>query len=237
MKIRIVDRTNSYVKEKETEFYRRNGDNSRYTLPKWVTKWRDIDLDELDVFLAVLMLKGVSHAGNEKSFWSTRPLLYRPIVSSLMSRNRFLDIKRALHCQDDSEEPESSLQVPKIGILLDMFLERAREMYIPGKNCSIDEMMLRFHGTSAMKFTAQAKPTSDVLKIFALCEAGTGYGYHRILDRRGKATIEEHVLQLVEKIKGHWRVVYMDNLFTSVHTLREMLKLCTYGAGTTRANL
>ena len=39
----------------------------------------------------------------------------------------------------------------------------------------------------------------------------------------------------MQAIKGKHRVVYMDNLFTSVSLLRKMLVMKTYGAGTARA--
>jgi hypothetical protein len=228
----IVSETNKYV----AGIVAAGGAGGAAQARKWVLGWRDLTLDELDVFLGVLILKGVSHKGTEKSFWSKSPLLTRGAASHVMSRNRFMDIKRALHCQDDAEDPDSDAQLKKIGKLLNMFCDRAAEIYTPSENCSIDEMMLLFTGTSSFKFTKQAKPTRNGLKLFAVCESEMGYVLHAVLDRRGKKGVHDHVMELAHAVSGYWRTIYMDNLFVSVRTLRALLAICTYGAGTTLAD-
>jgi hypothetical protein len=43
-------------------------------------------------------------------------------------------------------------------------------------------------------------------------------------------------MELTQAVGGHWRTIYMDNWFTSVYSLKEMLEYKTRGCGTTRAN-
>lgn len=202
---------------------------------KWAQNWKPIDLAELDVWLGVLILKGISHKGNEKSFWSTSWLLSRGAASNVMSRNRFMDIKRALHCQTDEDEPESDEHVRKIGKLFDMFNKNNCKIYELDENCAIDEAILPFSGNSAFKHNMEKKPHSHGLKVFAVGESSTGFVARAVLDRRNQKTVHEFVMELLGAVKGVWRTIYMDNLFTSVYTLREMLKEKTYGAGTARA--
>ena len=237
MRDRVVHHTNLYV----TQYWLRERPadlkEDGYWPPLWVRNFKPLTAAVFDKWLGFLILMGVSHNGRERRFWSEHPLFHRPIVGKTMSRNRWLDIKRALHCQDDAAEPPVNEYDPtKISILMQMFLSQSRAIYNPGENCSIDEMMLAFKGISSMKFTRQAKPTRDGLKIFAICESSTGYVFGAYLDRRKGETVEEMVLRLVHHGKGSWRTVYMDDYFTSVCTFKKMLDVQTYGCGTTRAN-
>ena len=94
--------------------------------------WKDITLDDLDVWLGVCILMGVSHRGSEKSFWETRWTIRRS-AAQLMSRDRFQAIKRGLHAESDDEHSPRPEDPDKIGVLLSMFLETAASIYIPGK--------------------------------------------------------------------------------------------------------
>lgn len=151
----------------------------------------------------------------------------RPVVTVCMSRRRFDSIKRALYCQDYNEPQEWEGQPRKIGIVLRLFTDACSEFYVVGENCAVDEVILKFKGTLRMKFTRLSKPTREDLKIFALCESGTGYVVCASLDQRCQKTIEQTVLDLVHVVSGDWRTVYMDNSLTGVSLLKKMLEVET----------
>jgi len=199
-----------------------------------VDRKAELTVEELDVFLGLLILKGCTHKGAEKDFWSTDPKRVRPVVFKMMTRNRFMDIKRGLHCQPDSAVPSGESGLPKVGLLFDMFLSNAREVYVPDQEMALDEQMLKFKGKSKFKHYRQQKPIREGLKLYTVNQSGNGYVFDAVFDERNKRTIEEVTLTLCRHIRGVYRTLYMDNLFASSRVLVEMLRMRTYGCGTCR---
>ena len=102
-----------------------------------------------------------------------------------MGKSRFDAISSALHCQDDVPyTPVSSttksvagakyshVDIPKIGSLLQLFQDACllRTGYCLPVELALDEMMIRFQGSSFRIFRRQAKPTSMGMKIVALTD-------------------------------------------------------------------
>lgn len=208
--------------------------------PKWVEEWKPLTVKELDVWMGLNYLMGLTHKGPIKDFWSTQWMLRRTTVAKMMSRNRWLAIRRGLHAQDDDEDLGSGCKLRKIGLLLDMLWEQCRTVYIINEFASIDEQMLKFKGSFSGKFMKQAKPIREGLKFYAVVESKTGYTVFAILDTRGaaggaKMTVHDFVMALAEKIKGCNRTVYCDNFFSGVYTFKELLKIQVYACGTCRS--
>ena len=63
---------------------------------RWV-KWDNIDEKDLLQFLAIRMLMGITKKPEMKKYWSRDPLYNFPIVSKIMSQNRFFEIHKNLH--------------------------------------------------------------------------------------------------------------------------------------------
>lgn len=239
MSQRVCDETNAYV-QKTAESQKPAGARTKHWPPAWAKKWRALTLPELDLFLAVLFVMALSHDGPIRDFWSTHWIYRRVVSSSLMTRDRFEQIRSGLHAQDDDAANGQAQAVPpgglkKIGVLLGMFLMASQSSYCPGPNMAIDEAMLKFTGTSAYRFDRMPKPTRIGLKMWALAESGTGYVFNAMLDQRNKMSMHDMVLCLSEAISGTNRTLYMDNLFTSVFTFNCLLANGILACGTCRA--
>ena len=197
------------------------GVNPDKWVPSWAKTWKKLIPAEFDIFMTVLFVMALSHDGPIRDFWSISWIYSRTVSSSLMSRDRFEQIRSALHAQEDGEEDPGNGQgnhpgtgrLKKIGILLDMFLHASRDAYFPGPNMAIDEAMLKFTGTSAFRFDRMPKPTRIGLKMWALCESGTGYVYNAMLDTRNKLSIHDMILTIAQPISDTFRTIYMENLF------------------------
>jgi hypothetical protein len=61
-----------------------------------ISNWVDVDSDELRNFFAILLVFGISCPSERRMAWDS-PTFRIPIVSSIMSRNRFEQIMRAWH--------------------------------------------------------------------------------------------------------------------------------------------
>lgn len=235
----IVHRSNSYVK-KILEGGKPATFRGPKWPPKWAVEWKTLTAKEFDVWVALTFVIGATHKGPLKDFWSKNRLCNRGNITKMMSRDRYLHIRRGLHCQDDDEDLGQGSKLRKIGLLLDMLWDRCAEVYIIDEDASIDEQMLKFKGAFKGKFLKQSKPIREGLKFYAICEAKTGYTVHAILDGRGSAslTIHDFVVRLAghKSIRGKNRTAYMDNLFTSIATFRALREMKVFACGTIRAN-
>jgi Transposase IS4 len=88
----------------------------------------------------------------------------------------------------------------------------------PGFACSIDEQMRKFKGRSSQTVRMKCKPIKEGYKLFALCDASTGYVYK--FEPNGRlcsGSIYDNVILLAESLPQRNRLQYviaMDNYFT-----------------------
>jgi hypothetical protein len=61
-------------------------------------KWENLIVLGLKAFLAIHMYMGMKRQPNYKSYWKKEGLLFHcPIISNIMSRARFAQLRRCLH--------------------------------------------------------------------------------------------------------------------------------------------
>jgi hypothetical protein len=137
-----------------------------------------------------------------------------------------------------SSQPPKKLK--KVGTIMELFQENINNITkkhpdVVTRELVIDEMMICFQGNLGLVYSRQAKPTSMGMKVWALCTRN-GYLLHFLLAKGpGKDdSIHDMMLKLIKPIENLYHVVYMDNLFTSVATLKELLRKGVYACGTCR---
>ena len=144
----VVEQTNKYALTVGglTEHERPAGSIRRGAFPPhWASSWVELTAPELIKFIAILILGGCFYAGPNKDWWSTNPLIRREWIPSLMTRDRFLAIKAALHFQNDYDVLGRGV-LRKIGTFLQAFLANCARWWQVKIYLSIDEMMLKFCG-------------------------------------------------------------------------------------------
>jgi hypothetical protein len=121
--------------------------------PKWVNDWEILTREKFMLFIAVHVARSV--AGVHESYvWETCKLTATPGIARILPRDKYKMIKAALSFQDENEG--GGFQgLTKIGQLMDMFRNRCETRYQPGRWLSLDEMMVRFTGTTKYKFTRE----------------------------------------------------------------------------------
>ncbi|KAG5894515.1 hypothetical protein JTB14_026898 [Gonioctena quinquepunctata] len=151
------------------------------------------------------------------------------IFSENMSRDRFFQLRSCLYLVNNLEKPENCVD----------------KLY--KEELCVDEQIVPFTGTSAIKQYVKGKPCPWGLKLFILC-GKSGYAYDFIF-YPGKTTglngnnLKKYgqgasvVLHLTEKIgieKGHR--LYYDDYFSSYDLLTILKDEQIYSAGTIRSN-
>lgn len=91
----IVQETNQYANQKIRA--------GQFTPSSYLGKWKNTEVDEMYVFLALMMLNSSNKKRDMKLQWSTDPLLHTPIFGKIMSRDRFFTILSMLHFSNNDE--------------------------------------------------------------------------------------------------------------------------------------
>ena len=91
----ITDQTNTYGKRKK-----------RSNNQKKTSNWKDVSKKEIESFLGLITLMGINNLPNMKLYWNKDMIFHNTFISSITSRDRFLQIFYNLHLADNSLEPE-----------------------------------------------------------------------------------------------------------------------------------
>jgi hypothetical protein len=90
----ITDQTNIYGKGKKQSNNQKKASN-----------WKDVSKKDIESFLGLIILMGINNLPNMKLYWSKDMVFHNTFISSIMSRDRFLQIFYNLYVADNSLEP------------------------------------------------------------------------------------------------------------------------------------
>jgi Transposase IS4 len=113
----------------------------------------------------------------------------------------------------------------------------AQELWIPGRDLAVDEIMERFTGRSSDIVTIPSKPIPTGYKVWAVAQLG--YILNVIYHRNGKGPIGSKApkgsgINPTQAVVRY--CVWLDNLFVSTTLLSYLRKLGYGAAGTARTN-
>ena len=196
--------------------------------------------------MGFMILMGVVKLPSISDYWKRDEIFnYRPI-SSRITRDRFFETQRYLHFSDNSTlvapGEDGYDKLGKIRPIIRMLNESLQALYHPHKDVSIDEAMIPFKGRSSMKQFMPNKPVKRGFKVWVRADATNGYisEFYVYTGKEGN-TVEKNlggkvVMTLTAKLAHLYHHVYIDNYFTSVSLLVDLLKVGVYGCGTMRVN-
>ena len=208
----------------------------------------EIQREDMRTFLGILLLSGYAKVPNFKMYWESGKDARNEIVSSAMSRDRFLLIKRNLHF---CSTPDASDKYWKLRPLISFLQDKFMEYFVPQRKVSHDEAMVKYFGRHCLKQAIRNKPIRFGFK--AWCQ-NTPDGYLFAFDFYQGTSIaekaEEHVaicgrsgasvLDLLAHMRDDLRHLpfhfHVDNYFTSLDLLDEMKKRGYDVTGTIRPN-
>ncbi len=189
--------------------------------------WIDTTENELKAFIGLLILMGIVRLPRLELYWSTNyPLINTPGISSIMPRNRFLQLWRFLHLNDNNNAiPYGQVghdKLFKVRKLLDMLCPLFESEFEIHQSCAIDEAMIPFKGRLKFKQYMKNKPTKWGIKVFVLADSPTGY-VKRLQVYTGKGLDNSStdvglctrvVLDLMDGLDRGLQL-YTDNFYTS----------------------
>ena len=206
--------------------------------PKFLTTWKNLTIHELKAFFGLTYAFGVHKLPAIRDYWNQTEWLFQtPHLAKVMPRARYEAIKRCLHFVNNEDEAFNREDpFVKVRPLLTRLLERSKVLYQPGENLAIDEQMQRCNSRYCAQVYRPKRKKTDGLKIWSICESGTGYMAAFCLAYRGQGRIEDTVMNLVSDLASTRHKLYMDNLFASRTLFQRLLHVEQYACGTWRAN-
>jgi hypothetical protein len=116
--------------------------------------WENLTVLELKAFLAIHMYMGMKWQPNIQSYWEKEGSLFHcPIISSIISRDRFCALRRCLHITNptmyeyiEKGDPRYD-KLRQVRWMVDDICEACMREWSLGKFLTIDEMMVHYKGS------------------------------------------------------------------------------------------
>ena len=182
---------------------------------------------------------GLDPQDNVKAYWSvSKPHKYTPWFGQMMPRNRFEVIFHTfLHAGGVDEEEQE-----KIEPFLESLQTQFQTAFYPGREVSIDEMVISYNGRWRNKQFNSSKLSKYHIKTFGLCDSATGYiinvftyygkntAYHPDSDPDSLQAVKVFQKLLEPLDRGHH--IFADRFYTSFPLLEYLTSKSFYYTGT-----
>jgi hypothetical protein len=241
---------------RETNKYAREATNKT---TKGGRTWKPFEQKDFKAFLGICIYMGIKKLPDFKDYWFTEPFLRCPVISSLMSRQQFLQIMRCLHVTktEDLNIDRASPQYDKMYKVRWLFEEignMCKENWNLGQHLAVDEMMIKYKGSYCLsRQYMPKKPVKWGLKIWCLTDSISKYVYNFDIysgapsnpletnegQKRRKGEPQQAlkvVKKLTEELQGRHHCISMDNFFSSVELFRDLEAVGIYASGTIRSD-
>lgn len=209
-------------------------------------KWDKVTVEELHAYFGFMILMGIVNLPSIKDYWSTDEVFnYRPLANRI-SRTRFLQIHRLLHFVDNDSllsygDPGYS-KIQKVKPILTQLATKCGELFIPDRDLSVDEAMVKYKGRSSIKQYIPKKPIKRGFKIWMLADSNSGYITNfKVYEGKTGGVAEKGlgasvVLSLTEQVQKKYHHIFFDNFFTGINLMLDLLRRGTYSCGTMRSD-
>lgn len=245
----LVTGTNAYTKQKDAAERREGETGAGASLASgvcpWGRPWRKVTESEMRVFLAILIYMGTKRECGSSGYW--RRGVGKDVFRA-MSLVQFSQIKRYIHISDPKIQLSRAEWFKKLEPLNMMIQARCQKYYFPALNVTIDEMMIRFGGSSFHTYRMPSKPIKEGYKVFALCDVGYTYSwvfasrsdsFAGLVPQTDLTPTRSTVFQLACSLPytfGYHFNIYMDNYFASQQLMIRLRALGIGACGTARVN-
>ena len=187
-------------------------------------KWRDITVPEIKKFLGLILFMGQVRKDRRDEYWTTDPCTEMPFFSKTKSRDRFRQLWRAWHFNNNEEITDQSVRLMKVGPVINYFVEKFINIYKPKQHVSLDEGIIPWRGQLFFRVHNAGKLIKYGILVRILSESDTGYICNfEIYAAQGLRLIET-IQTIVSPYTDVWHHLYMDNYYNSVDNTLALLQ-------------
>jgi hypothetical protein len=208
-----------------------------------------ISVDEMKVFIAILILSGYNQVPGKRLYWEKSDDVRNDMVYNAMRRDRFIQIMRFVHFADNTA-PDLTDKMWKLRPIMDQLKSKFLSQYRPEQQMDYDESMVAYYGKHSCKQFIRGKPIRFGFKVWSLNTVGgylVNFEVYQGLNPRRNPIYEENfgkaaapLVQMIDDIPAEKQFLpyhfYFDNLFTGVKLLTYLKERGYAGTGTIREN-
>ncbi|XP_037116736.1 piggyBac transposable element-derived protein 3-like [Syngnathus acus] len=194
-----------------------------------------LTIGELKRVVGILLLSGYHQLPSRRHYWNTDEDLHCALVAGAMSRNRFEEIIRYIHCADNAHL-NSSDRMTKLRPMMDILNARFGEAYPMDCNLDLDEAMIEYFGRHGCKQAIRNKPVRFGFKAWCLNSGTNGFLLHFDIYQGASVDASEverkfgkgggTLLRLLDNLPDAVRAlplrIYIDNYFTGLPLVAEL---------------
>lgn len=131
-------------------------------------RWTPVTAKEFRCWLGVVILMGLKSTPTIRDYWKEDSFWRCPVISKVMTRDRFECILRCLHCVNNQEivtdrnDPQYD-KIAKVRWVFESFVEKSRQLYNPDKFCTADEIMIVLISRTLQPYPAVHARETDTL--------------------------------------------------------------------------
>ena len=159
----------SLIKTQTNLYAQKRIENGELKDTSRLQKWRPVIVDEMKVFLSLVIVMGLTHKGDVDAYWATDEVIATPFFNKMMAKDRFYAILSNLHLVDNDHAPEDD-RLNKVRPFVTMRRETF-DIYTPEEHLSFDEGTCPFKGRVKFKVYNPMKPNKFGIKLYQVCEA------------------------------------------------------------------
>ena len=157
---------------------------------------------------------------SHRSYFTDSEIYYLLHFHRHLTRDRFEQLLTMLHLTDNQQLPANLPTAKrfeaKLGSLLSTYNSNCIKLLRPTRSLSVDEMMVKFYGRSAVQQYIKAKPTKYGVKLWSICCGSCGYSLTQTIYLGSTSESvggRDVVLQLSQPFLDKGHVIYCDRFF------------------------
>nr|CAH7726963.1 unnamed protein product [Callosobruchus chinensis] len=223
-------------------------ESNLYCSQKRINRPANLTEDEIEQFIGICLYMSIIQLPQARNYWS--PHLGHPRVSEVMTCNRWEEIKRFIHFNNNDNFIPSGTpghdKLFKIRPLLDRLQEKLNEIPVE-EHIAVDEQIIPTKARSTIKQYNPKKPHKWGFKVFVLSGiSGFSYSFDIFagsqsnivpVDAPDLGTSSNVVVKLIQRVPKHINhKFFFDNWFTGVPLMVYLAKNGILPLGTVRLN-
>lgn len=172
-----------------SEIYKIIAENTNaYATFMFSLNWTPTNESEIKAYLGIIIMMGLHPLSDVELYWSSDPFYHNPVISAVMTCQRFKKITENIHLSNRATELKHTEagydRLCKIRQIMDILNNSFRDNCIESQTQSIDESMVKFKGRCRMKQYMPKKTIKRGYKIWARCDSETLFASVQCLQRQ-----------------------------------------------------
>lgn len=226
-------------------------ESDKYASENFPDKRIHLSETELNQYIGICSLMSIIQISNIRRYWA--PITGVPLIRDTMSLNKFEQIRRQLHFNDNEnmvpKDDPSHDRLFKIRPLITALIKRFQTVPLE-KSLSVDEQICSTKARSYIKVYMPMKPHKWGFKIHILSGSESGFCYFfeiftgqenddskRLLNEKDLGASANIVVRLLRMVPNYLNYkVCFDNYFSTLPLIVELSKQGIHSVGTMRKN-